>query len=154
VVQMAPLANLRIPAATRRHHVEMRVVLPIAAMRLDDDDVATLEGAALDEAEDIIQTADATAHERTQHRLRLLIKRCPQELWHGEDDLPGNDTRMQHPADLADPVVDVDFGAAQAQCGLTTHGDALRPLATMQTPIGDISYLLRMPAPEHLVYKP
>jgi hypothetical protein len=64
---MTSLAGLQLPAAARRNHVEMRVVLPIAAMRLDDDDVAALEGATLNEAEDIIQTAEATAYERTQH---------------------------------------------------------------------------------------
>src|SRR5262245_31605204 len=132
----------------------MSMILPIATMRLDDDAVATLEGAALDAAEDLIQTVDATAHERTQHRLRLLIKRLPQYLRHGEDDMPVDAPLMQHPADLADPVIDVDFGAAQAQRGLTTHGDAMLPWATRQTPIGDVAYLLRMPAREHLVDKP
>ena len=61
---------------------------------------------------DSIQTADATAHERTQHRLRLLIKRLPESLRHGQDDMPVDDALMQHLADLADPAVDVNCGAA------------------------------------------
>jgi hypothetical protein len=36
---MDPLLALVIPSATRRDEVQMRVVLPIAAMGLDDDDV-------------------------------------------------------------------------------------------------------------------
>ena len=51
------------------------MLLAIAAMRLDDHDVAALEGAATDPAEAIIQTPDPTAHERTQHGFGLLIKR-------------------------------------------------------------------------------
>jgi hypothetical protein len=94
--------------------VQMGVVLPIAAMRLDDDDVAAFEGSATDPAEDIIQTPHPTPHERTQHRVGLLIKRFPEDLRHGQDDMAVDDTLMQHLADLADPVVHVDFGAAQA----------------------------------------
>ena len=90
----------------------MRIVLPIAAMGLDDHDVAALEGAATDPAIDIIQTADATAHEWTQHRLRLLIKRFPEYRRHGQDDMTVDDALMEHLTDLADPGVDVDFGAA------------------------------------------
>jgi hypothetical protein len=74
---MHPLAGLRIPAATGGDDVQMRVVLAIAAMRLDNHNIAALERAATDSAEAIIQTPDPTAHERTQHCLGLLIKRLP-----------------------------------------------------------------------------
>jgi hypothetical protein len=40
-------------------------VLAIATMRLDDHDVAALEGGATDPAEAIIQALDPTAHEGT-----------------------------------------------------------------------------------------
>jgi hypothetical protein len=43
--------------------MQMRIVLSIAAMRLDDHDVATLKGAATDQAEDVIQALHSTAHE-------------------------------------------------------------------------------------------
>src|SRR5712691_11140555 len=91
VVEMVPLAGWRIPAATRRDHVQMRVVPPIAAMRLDDHNVAALESAATDPAEDVIQAPHPTAHERTKHRLRLLIKRFPEYLRHGQDDMTVDD---------------------------------------------------------------
>jgi len=55
----------------------MLMLLAIAAMRLDDHDVAAREGAATHPGKDIIQTASPTAHERTQQGLRLLIKRRP-----------------------------------------------------------------------------
>ena len=72
---MDPLPRLRIPSATGGNDVQMGIVLAIAAMRLDDHDVAALEGAATDPAEEIIQTPDPTSHEWTQHGFRLLIKR-------------------------------------------------------------------------------
>ena len=115
VVQMDPLAGLRSPAATRRNHVQMRVVLPLTAMRLDAHDGAALEGAATDPADDVIQALHPTAHERTQPHWRRLIKRFPEYLRHGQDDMPGDDALVEHPAHWADPVVDVDFGAAPAQ---------------------------------------
>src|SRR6516165_2161936 len=64
-----------------------------------------------------------------------------------------DDALMEHPTDLADPVVDVDFGAAQAQRRLTTHRDLMGALPTMQTPILDIPHPLRIAACEHLVHK-
>ena len=112
ILQVHPLLGLSIPSPTGGDDVQMGIILAIAAMGLDDQNVAALEGAATDPAIDIIQTADATAHEWTQHRLRLLIKRFPEYLRHGQHDMPVDDTLMQHLADLADPVVDVDFGAA------------------------------------------
>src|SRR5215470_5825146 len=55
VVEMDPWLRLLIPAATGGDDVQMGVVLPITAMRLDDDDVAAFEGSATDPTEDIIQ---------------------------------------------------------------------------------------------------
>src|SRR5712691_1761882 len=109
---MHPLVGLRIPPTTGGNAVQMRVVLPIAAVRLDNHDVAAFEGATTDTAIEIIQTADATTDERTQHVLRLLIKRFPEHLRHGQDNMTIDHALMEHLADLADPVVDVDFGAA------------------------------------------
>jgi len=88
------------------------MILALAAMGLDHQHGAALKGATTDPALDSIQTAGATAHERTQHRLRLLIKRLPESLRHGQDDMPVDDALMQHVADLADPAVDVNCGAA------------------------------------------
>src|SRR5262249_4891510 len=74
IIQMDPLPGLGIPAATRGNDVQMRMVLPVAAMRLDDHDIAPLEGAATGPAEDIIQASHPTAQAWTQHHLGLLIK--------------------------------------------------------------------------------
>src|SRR5215470_8761949 len=95
----------------------------------------------------------STAHERTQYSFGLLIKGLPEYLRHGQDDVAIDNAFMQHPTDLTDPVVDVDFGAAQAERRLTTHRDLMGALPTMQTPILDIPYPLRLAACEHLVHK-
>ena len=112
VIQGHPLFGLLIPSTTGGDEVQMGILLAMAAMGLDNHDGAALEGAATDPALDIIQTADAAAQERTQHRLRPLIKRFPEYLRHGQDDMPGDNACMKHLADLADPIVDVDLGAA------------------------------------------
>jgi len=44
---MDPLLGCLIPAATGGNAMQMRIVLAIAAMRLDDHDVATCEGLAM-----------------------------------------------------------------------------------------------------------
>ena len=51
---MDPLLALTIPSTAGGDDVEMRVVLPIAAMGLDDDDVTAFEGLAADTAEEIV----------------------------------------------------------------------------------------------------
>ena len=79
----------------------MLMLLAVAAMGLHDHDGATFERLATDTAPDIIQTANATAHERTQHVFRLLIKRVSQPRGHGQDDMAIDDALMQHRADLA-----------------------------------------------------
>src|SRR5215471_21510043 len=107
---MDPLLRLRIPAATRRNDMQMRIVASIPAVSLDHDDIAALQGTATDPAEDIIQAPHPTPHERTQHRLGLLIKCLPEDLRHGQDDMAVDDACMKHLAHLADPVVLIDLG--------------------------------------------
>ena len=53
----------------------MWMLLPIAAMRLDDDDVAALERLPTHRAKEIISALDATPHEGTEQRVGVLIKR-------------------------------------------------------------------------------
>src|SRR5215216_3863320 len=64
-----------------------------------------------------------------------------------------DDTLMQHLAHLADPVIHVDFGAAQAQRRFAAHGDAMGALPTMETAVLDIAHLVGVPTAEHLVHK-
>ena len=72
---MHPLLRLLIPSSAGRNDVQMRVVLAIAAMRLDHDDVAALERLPTHRAKEIISALDATLHESTEQRVGVLIKR-------------------------------------------------------------------------------
>ena len=150
---MHPLPGLRLPSATGGDDGQMGVVLAIAAMRLDHHDVATLERGATDPTEDIVSAPDPTTHEGTQYHSGMLIKRLPEYLGHGQDDMPVDDALMQHLAALADPVVDRDFGTAQAQRRFTAHRDEMCALATVETAVFDKAYLLGLPAPEHLLHE-
>ena len=72
---MHPLLSLLIPSTASRNDMQMRVVLAIATMRLDHDDIAALEGLAAHRAKEIISALDATLHEGTEQRFGVLIKR-------------------------------------------------------------------------------
>ena len=60
------------------------------------------------------------------------------------------DALREHLADLTDPVIHLDFGAAQAQRRFAAHRDAVCALTTTETPIGDRAQPVGIPAPEHL----
>src|SRR5262249_60492725 len=110
---MDPLLRLWIPAATRRNDMQMRIVASIPAMGLEHDDIAAFEGSATDPAEDIIQASHPTTHERTQHRLGLLIKRWPEELRHPQDNMAGDEAPMGHLVPIAYPPRRLDTVSAQ-----------------------------------------
>src|SRR5688572_17407138 len=57
---------------------------------------------------------------------------------------------MEHLADLADPVVNVHFGTAQAQRRFTAHRDEMFALSTVEAAVLDRAYLIGIPTPEHL----
>src|SRR5262245_24899347 len=115
IVKVDPLLRLWIPAATRGNDMQMRIVVPIPSVGLDHDDIAALQGPATDPAKDIIQASHPTTHERTQHHFGLPIKRLSEHLRHRQDKMAVDDAFMEHLAHLTDPVVHIDFRAAQAQ---------------------------------------
>src|SRR5918912_1705398 len=125
---MPPKPGLLIPSATGGDDMEMGIVLPIAAMGLDHHDIAALKGMAADPCEDIIQALDTTAHECAQQDSGVLIEGSTQHGRHSQDDMAIDDTLMQHTADLAHPVIDVDFGAAETQRRFIAHRQAMGAL--------------------------
>src|SRR5712691_4000369 len=150
---MHPLVALRVPSPTGGDNVQVRIVLAIAAMRLDDHNVAALEGLATDRTKEVVQALHPAWHERTQYVVCVLIKRFPQHLGHGQHNMTIDDAVMQHLTDLTDPMVDIDLPASQAQRRLTTHGDPMCALTTMQAPVFDVPHLVRVPACEHLLHE-
>ncbi len=109
---MDPLVGLLIPSPTGGDDVQVRVVLTVAPMSLNDYDIAPFERLTTDPAEEIIQALHATAHQLTQQLLGMLIKRVSEDIGHRQHDVTVDDTVVQHLTDLADPVINVDFGTA------------------------------------------
>ncbi len=64
-----------------------------------------------------------------------------------------DDTAVEHAADLADPVIDIDLGASQTQGGFTAHGNDVFTLATILASIFKIATLFRIATGEHLLYE-
>jgi hypothetical protein len=64
-----------------------------------------------------------------------------------------DETLMEAVAELADEVIDVDFGTAQTQRGFTAHGDDMCALSTVETSILGISDLFRITTAEHLFHE-
>jgi hypothetical protein len=53
--------------------------------------------------------------------------------------------------EVADKLIDIDLGASQAQGGLTTHGDEVFALPTIEASVVEVSNLFRIATREHLV---
>jgi hypothetical protein len=62
-----------------------------------------------------------------------------------------DDALMKLVADVADNLIDVDFGPSQAQGRLTAPGDEMLTLSTIEASMFDIADLLRIAPREHLV---
>ena len=62
-----------------------------------------------------------------------------------------DDAFMEIVTEVADKVIDIDLGASQAQGGLTTHGDEMFTLPTIEASVVEVADLLRMATGEHLV---
>jgi len=56
-------------------------------------------------------------------------------------------------ADVADKVIDVDFGTSQARGGLTAHGDEVFALSTIEASVVEVSDLFGIATGEHLVHQ-
>ena len=124
--------------STGGDQMQVRVILPIAAMRVEHRDGTPLERLALDGAIEIIQALRPAAHERAQHVSRVLVEDRAKHRWHRQDDMPINHPRVEDPADLADPVVDGDFGTPQAQGRFTAPRHEVFALATLQAAVCDV----------------
>src|SRR5262252_10069052 len=111
---MLPTRSLGIIAATGGQHMEMGMIVPMAAMRVEHRDIASLERLPLDGAVEIVEAWRPAAYERTQHDRGVLVKGGAAHRRHRQDDMPRDDAFVENPADLADPGVHGDCGAAQA----------------------------------------
>ena len=62
-----------------------------------------------------------------------------------------NDALMEVVTEVADKLIDIDLGAAQAQGGLTAHGDEVFTLSTLEASVVEVADLVRIATGEHLV---
>src|SRR6266446_6178221 len=129
--------------------MQVGMVLAIAAMRMEHHDVATPERLASDLTVEVIQTWCPAAHERTQHDRRVLVESRAEHGRHRQDDVPIDDPLVEDLAHLTHPVVDMDFGAPQAQRRLPAHRYQVLALATVQTAVLDVADLFRSATREH-----
>ena len=109
---MLPARSLGIIPPARGEQMQVRVLLPIAAMRVEHRDGTPLERLAPDGARDIIEAWRPAAHERVQHHLGVVVKGRPEQRRHRQDNVPIAPPGVEDLTHLADPVVDMDFGAA------------------------------------------
>ena len=107
------------------------------------------EGLAPDFTIEIIEALRPAAHERAQHDHRVLGKGRAKQRRDRHDDMPRDDPRVEDLAHVADPVVDMDFGAASAQRRCAAHRHAMGALATPPAAGCDIAPLLRVATRQH-----
>src|SRR5215471_2928500 len=147
---MLPAVSQPIIASTGGEHMQMGMVLAITPVRMEHGAIAPLKRLAPNGTVEVIQTSCPAAHERTQHDCRVLVEGRPEHRRHREDDMPIDHPCMEGLTDLTDPVVDVDFGAPQAQRRLATHCHQMLPRAAVQTAVFDVSDLFRLTTRQHL----
>ena len=131
----------------------MLMLLPIAPMGVKHRDVPPAQRLAPDGAIEIIQALCPAAHERAQHDRRVLVKSGAEHRWHRQDDVPIDDALVEDFAHLTDPVVDIHFGAAQAQGRFATHRHTMFTLATVRAAVFEVPHLVWVATPEHLRHK-
>jgi hypothetical protein len=131
-------------------HVQMGRVLAVAPMRMEHGEVTTLERSAPDGTVEVVQALRPTAHQCAQHDCGILVKSRAEQRRDRQDDVPIDHALVEDLADLADPVVDGDFGAPQAQRRLTAHRHQVLALATLQAAVLNIAHLVWIPARQHL----
>jgi hypothetical protein len=64
-----------------------------------------------------------------------------------------DDALMEVVTEVADKVIDIDLGTSQAQGGLTTHGDEVFALSTIEASVVEVPDLVRIATGEHLVHQ-
>ena len=85
---MLPARSLGIIPSAGGDQMQMGMVLPIAAMRVEHRDGAPLEGLPPDGAGEIVEALRPAAHQRAQHDRRILVKGGAEHRWHRENDVP------------------------------------------------------------------
>src|SRR5713101_1324593 len=110
ILEMLPARARGIIAPTGGEHMQMRVRLPIAAMRVEYGDIPACEGFPFHGAIEIIKALGPTADTRAQQDRGMLVERRAEHRRHRQDDVPIDDPLVQHFTHLTDPVIRIDLG--------------------------------------------
>src|SRR5687768_5326853 len=74
----------------------MLMLLTTATVGLNHHDVAPFERLTTHPAEEVIETANATAHQVTQQLWGMVVKGVPEYIGHRQHHMAVNDTVMEH----------------------------------------------------------
>ena len=111
---MFPTLSRAIIAPTGGEQMQMGVVLSGASMGVEDYNIAPFERLTFDGAVEIIEALHPAAHEGAQDDRGILVEDRTEHRGDREDDVTIDHPRVQHFADLTDPVIRIDLGTPQA----------------------------------------
>src|SRR5215475_4068278 len=111
-LEMLPAIRLGIIAPTSGQHMQVGMVLPITPVGVKHRNVAPLKYGPLDRALESVQTPSPAPHEGTQHDGGVVVEGRAKHRWYGQDNMAIDDPLVQHFADLTNPVIRIDLGAA------------------------------------------
>ena len=112
MLQMHPALGLWVPAPTGGDEMQMGVVLAIASMRVQHDNIAAFEPLAAELAIEIVQTLHPASHKSAQQNIGIVVEGGAQHGGDGENRVAIDDAAVEHLTDLADPVVHIHLGAS------------------------------------------
>ena len=99
---MLPASSRRIVASAGGEQMQVRVVLPIAAMRVEHRDVASLKRLPPDSAVEIVEAVRPTAYKRAQYDRGVLVESGAEHRRDRQDDVPIDDALMENLTHLTD----------------------------------------------------
>jgi hypothetical protein len=142
-----PRPRLRLPSAPGGHARQRGRVLALAPRRRHPDAGAALELTAPDACPDLLHAPAAPAHARAAAHGGMAREGGASPGGDRQDEGAREDARRAPRAALAPPVVDGPWGPASAQRRLPAQRHARGALATLQTAVGALAPLGRVPPP-------
>jgi hypothetical protein len=83
----------------------------------------------------------------------MLVEGRAEHRRDGQDDMSIDHPLVEDLADLAHPVVYVDFGTTQAQRRFAAHRHQMLALSTLLAAVVDVPHLVRVPTAKHLIHQ-
>jgi hypothetical protein len=128
----------------------MLMLLPVAAMRVEDRDGAPPERLAPDLTIKVIQALRPASHQRAQQDRGVVIEGRAEHGWDCENDMAIDAPLVERLAHLADPIVHGDLGTPQAQGRFAAHRHQMLALSTVQAAVFEGTHLFRVATRQHL----